>query len=308
MGRRLGLRARVLARPAGAARRAWALTALAVALAGAACDRREAPAPARDERAAVTSSPSSASPTSRPSGATSSSAAPTVSGAPTASASAKSAGARIAGGPFTRGCERETRVDQCACLGATGMACGGAFDEEPDPVVRRFMLRMVEAEARVVLEELKTSGEGLSVPHAEAAMFCKESGPCGGKDADGNELDGGYACLTAASLAYDKKAPPASNAKLARACKCGAREARIPVMGGMGILACSEKGEPMAFGASLELSVAQQVRACAECRVDGGLAACEAEVARLEASDPELAKYLVDKHAAHCRTAPKPQP
>jgi hypothetical protein len=203
----------------------------------------------------------------------------------------------------------ETSVDECACLGLGGFQCGNAFRDEKDPVVQRYMLRMVEAQARLSRDEFErewyTSGRGPGMPHAEAAMFCKQSGPCGGKNADGNDLDGGYSCLTAADSLYagTKGGDPTGIERVKRACSCDLANARIPVMGGYGLLACDEAGKPKVFGTT-DLALAKEIRACAECNPETGRKACQAEIDRLWTTDEKLARYLAEEHAPRCRKPP----
>lgn len=233
-----------------------------------------------------------------------------VPGAPSASAATPASASRptLTPGAFVRTCvtPHETHTDACACLGGYGAACGDAFAAEKDAVVRRWLLRMVDAQARLTLEELREDpSAGVPVPHAEIGAFCKESGPCGGKTADGNELDGGYACLTAGTAEWTPGQTLADNERLARACRCGPAEARVPVMGGMGVVACSEEGAPMTFGA-VDAATAREIRACAECDAELGRKGCEAELTRLAPSDPELARYVAEAHARHCQRQARP--
>lgn len=215
----------------------------------------------------------------------------------------------LAPGAFVRECTYplEDSTDECACLGGYGAACGNSYTAEEVPVVKRWLLRMIHAQARLTLEEVRRDPSiGVPVPHAEIGMFCKESGPCGGFDENDNELDGGYACLTAATGAWTPGEPPANNERLARACRCGAAQALVPVMGGMGVIACSEAGAPMAFGGELDAKTAAEIRACAECDAERGRKGCEAELARLAPVDMELAKYVADVHARRCQRKVKP--
>lgn len=191
----------------------------------------------------------------------------------------------------------EGGVDACAYLGWVGAACLSALLEEKDPVKRRYMRRLSDADARLAIENLRT-GQPEGVAHAELALFCADSGPCNQKDADGNELDDGYACLTKAEVALQEGDEGAAKKAQSRACKCDPRKAQIPVMGG--VLACDGADQPVRRGKDLSLEVAKEIRACGECDGKNGPAACRAEVARLASSNPEIAKYLRGIHAPRC--------
>lgn len=187
-------------------------------------------------------------------------------------------------------------VDACAYLGGAGMACLGALRAEQDPIKRRYMRRLTDADARQSLDEM-AKGEPRGVAHGEVAMMCAETGPCGGKDENGNAMDDGYSCLTKAqALAYEKD--PSAAAVHTRACQCDAVGAQIPVMGGY--LACDGPDKPVTRGQSLSSEEAKQIRDCAECSKETGAIACSLEIARLSASDPELANYLKTVHVPRC--------
>ena len=181
-------------------------------------------------------------------------------------------------------------VDACGFTGGSGMACLDALLAEKDPDARRFMRRLSDAHA-------KLNGGEEGVPHAELAAFCQASGPCGGTNADGSQLDDGYACLTAAELHRDE--PTKMQAYHARACRCGAERAQIPIMGGT--LACDGPNRPAVRGANLSRAEARDADACGRCDHERGPAACRAEIDRLKSSDPKLAGYIERMQVPHCQ-------
>jgi hypothetical protein len=192
-------------------------------------------------------------------------------------------------------------VDACIYLGGMGPACQEGYDAEQDPIVRRYIMRLVEAEARRTREDMRKNGGKLDgVPHAEQAIFCKETGPCGGTDGDGNPMDSGYACLTRASGSLDSD-KAASRRAHERACRCDPDHAEIPIMGGFGLLACDGK-KTVELGRTMSLDEATDARACASCDPDAGPEACKREIAKLAKADKELSRYVETVHVPVCQT------
>lgn len=234
---------------------------------------------------------------------------PTASGAPSAAPTAKASGAEETPSPspsatadsgaFVRQRPEERQsADACAYLGFGGFDCLDALLAENDPVVRRYMRRLSDADARLS-KDAYTRGEAPGIPHAEMSVTCADRGPCGQKDANGNTLDDGYACLTKAQLlTFQGDALDAVEAHK-RACRCGADRAQIPIMGGF--LACDGPSKPVERGGNLTLSEAQNIRACAECDHSKGAAACARELAALKPADPELARYIETIHIPRCQ-------
>ncbi len=161
--------------------------------------------------------------------------APTAKTSATASASARtSASATVASsGAFVRerplADEQHSGPDACAYIGGFGFNCVDALVDEKDPVKQRYMRRMSDADARQAFDALKRYGELNKAAHAEMAMLCATSGPCGATDKSGQVMDDGYSCLTAAEGARDQKEEAVSKAAHARACKCDPKRAQIPV-------------------------------------------------------------------------------
>jgi hypothetical protein len=206
-------------------------------------------------------------------------------------------------------------VDACAFIGGFGFACLNALVKENDPVHRRYMRRLSDADAQDTFQQ-----RWVEPPHAELALQCNESGPCGKKTKDGHPGDGGYACLTAAEreredahlLQTGEDAPPSKNpaadaaAALARsrraherACHCDPEHGQIPVMGGS--LACDGKDKPVERGGTLSREGAEDIRACAICDPEKGPPACAREIERLATADPALAQYLKTVHVPRCQ-------
>lgn len=216
------------------------------------------------------------------------SAAPAPSAAPTTPAPADGRFVRERPG------EREG-VDACAYLGGMGFACVDAIIAEKDPVKRRYMRRLSDAEARLA-RDANEKGPWGGVAHAEVSMFCDDTGPCGKK----GERDDGYACLTKAEMIlHENKNPAKAKQAQARACKCDPDRAQIPVPGGA--LACDGPNKPVERGKNLDLQEAREIRACAECDAEAGPKACEKEIGRLRAKDPEIAAYLETTHLPRCQ-------
>lgn len=224
---------------------------------------------------------------------------PTGTSTPTPTASAAPTTAPSAGAPFIR--ERpDERVgmDACVYLGFAGFACLEALLAEKDPTIRRYMRRMSDADARLE-QDRRAQGEMGGVPHAEVAAFCADSGPCGEKNATGDVLDDGYACLTKAESRLLEKNRAGSTAAHARACKCSPVRAQIPIMGG--VLACDGPNKPVVRARELRLDEAKDTRACGECDPVSGPAACAREIERLGKQDADLARYIASVHVPRCQ-------
>lgn len=194
--------------------------------------------------------------------------------------------------------EERLSADACAYLGFMGFACLEAMLVEKDPVVRRYMRRMSDADARIAKDDY-TRGEAPGVPHAELSTLCAERGPCGQKDENGSTLDDGYACLTKAQLLVFQGDKLEAVEAHKRACKCGAARAEIPIMGGF--LACDGPAKPAERGGNLTLSEAKNIRACAACDAQAGPAACAREIVTLKTTDAELARYIEAVHVPRCQ-------
>jgi len=178
------------------------------------------------------------------------------------------------------------------------MACLEALLAEKDPIVRRYMRRMSDADARLE-QDRRARGEEGGVPHAEVASFCADAGACGKKNANGDVLDDGYACLTKAEATLLNKDRAGSVAAHARACKCGPERAQIPIMGG--VLACDGPNKPVVRAKDMPLADAKDTRACGDCDPTEGPAACAREIERLAKQDGELARYIEKTHMPRCR-------
>jgi len=83
-------------------------------------------------------------------------------------------------------------IDACAYIGGFGFACLDAMLAEKNPVLKRYMRRLSDADARQAFDAWQSKNPG-GVPHAEFADQCADKGPCGGTP---NKSDDGYACLT----------------------------------------------------------------------------------------------------------------
>lgn len=178
-----------------------------------------------------------------------------------------------------------------------GFACLDALMKEKDPARQRYMRRMSDADARLSLDAYER-GEAAGIPHAELSLGCAERGPCGKKDAEGNTLDDGYACLTKAQGLIFEGDKLGSGEAHARACKCGATRAQIPIMGGF--LAC-DGPKPVERGKELSVREAKDIRACAECDAEAGPEACAREIQRFAEKDAALAKYIESQHVPRCQ-------
>lgn len=186
-----------------------------------------------------------------------------------------------------------TGVDACAYVGGFGFGCLDALLAEKNPMLKRYMRRLSDADARRAFDQWQAK-DPAGVPHAEFADQCADKGPCGGV---AGKSDDGYACLTRAESAIQQNAEAESKAAHERACKCGTERAQIPIMGGF--LAC-QGTTPERRGQQLTTSEANEIRACAECDPENGPAACGKEIERLSKNDPELAKYIETIHVPRC--------
>ncbi len=184
-------------------------------------------------------------------------------------------------------------VDACAYLGGFGFACLDALIAEKNPVIRRYMRRMSDADARIAFDQWQAKQPG-GVPHAEFADQCADQGPCGKTE---GKSDDGYACLTRAESAIQENNEKESKAAHERACTCGSERAQIPIMGGF--LACQGK-TPDRRGQNIPTAEANEIRACAECDAEKGPAACKSEIERLAKTDADLAKYIETVHMPRC--------
>ncbi len=200
--------------------------------------------------------------------------------------------------PFVRKRPDERNsVDACVYIGFMGFACIDALLKEKDPVKRRYMRRLSDADARQGYAAFTKKLYG-GVAHGELAFLCAESGPCGELNAQGSLQDDGYACLTKAEAALQQGEPASSKQAHARACKCSPKRAQIPVMGGF--LAC-DGNKPVRRATSMPLSEAEEIRKCGECDEKDGPKACAAEIKRLTNTDADLATYLRTVHVPRCR-------
>ncbi len=184
-------------------------------------------------------------------------------------------------------------ADACAYLGGFGFACLDAMLAEKNQVIKRYMRRMSDADARLAYDQWVAKNMN-GVAHAEFSDQCADKGPCKGT---AGKSDDGYACLTRAEMAIQEKNEAESRSAHERACKCGSERAQIPIMGGF--LACQDK-TPEKRGQNIATAEAVEIRACAECDAEKGAAACAKEVERLTKSDPELAKYIIEVHVPRC--------
>jgi len=188
-------------------------------------------------------------------------------------------------------------VDACAYIGGMGFACLDALLAETDPIKKRYMRRLSDADAHDSIASEK-KGEPGGVPHAEFALNCVESAACGKKSKEGNPEDDGYFCLTKAEIGRTEKDAAKMRKAHAFACKCGGDRASIPVMGGY--LAC-DGTKPVERGHELSDEEATEIRDCATCDPDKGPIACEREIARLKQTDADVASYLQNTHVPRCQ-------
>lgn len=221
---------------------------------------------------------------------------PSASATTIASMGAKPAGVEHAAKKFVRARPDSTErkgVDGCAYLGGFGFACLDELIAEKNPVVKRYMRRMSDSDARQAFDRWQKK-EPSGVPHAEFSDQCADKGPCKGTAGKG---DDGYSCLTRAEMAMQENNEKESKNAHERACTCGAERAQIPISGGF--LACNGKTAERR-GQELTSVEADEIRACAECDPDTGPVACTKEMERLAKSDPEIAKYIEKVHIPRC--------
>jgi hypothetical protein len=184
-------------------------------------------------------------------------------------------------------------VAACAYLGGFGFGCLDALLAEKNPVIKRYMRRLSDSDARQAFDQFQAKNPN-GVPHAEFADQCADRGSCGGT---AGKSDDGYACLTRAESAIQENNVAESKSAHERACTCGSERAQIPIMGGF--LACQGK-TPETRGQNVTTAEATEIRACGECDPQTGPAACAKEIERLSKSDAELAKYIETVHIPRC--------
>ena len=178
----------------------------------------------------------------------------------------------------------DSTVDACIYLGFSVANCMNAYSKMSDPIIRRYMRRVSDADAVLSAEQRKNGKSSLV---ASGAL-----GPCV-STATCNEMNVA-SCLISAELTLDRKQAGRLHRKI---CACAPKAAGVPVT--HGALAC-EDGKPTDRSRAMPLDEARQVADCAVCDRARGPFACAAEAARLRAPDTKLADYIDQVHVPRC--------
>ncbi|NUO51737.1 MAG: hypothetical protein HOV80_23035 [Polyangiaceae bacterium] len=266
-----------------------------------ACGDPEKPAPAA-------SSASAARPTGVASVASASAAAPSAS----ASASASAPAAPIdPNAPFVRSPPSSHKasadaVDECTQSGGNYFSCRGAYLGEADPVLKRYLFRIAQAQAAGVKVYGKAGPpqDMGGLPHAEVPAGCDPKKPCDIKD-DGLVTNTAVPCLALAHAQHGSD-PAAAKAAHVHACKCDAKDGTFIGYNSSAFI-CDKDGKPAFLAPDMKKDEAKDILDCAICEPKLGAAACKADADRLRKADAELAAFVETKQVRRCQT-PDPEP
>jgi hypothetical protein len=188
-------------------------------------------------------------------------------------------------------------VDECTQSGGNYFSCRGAYFDEQDPVLKRYLYRIAQGHAAGVSSYGPRGPSDESPPHAEVPFMCDVKKPCGAKNEHG-DLNSAMSCL-ALALTADNVAT--ARAAHALACKCNSTEGAFPGYNGSAYV-CDEKGRPAFIAPKMKKDEGADIVDCAICHPQRGPAACQREIARLKASDAELAAHVETKQIRRCQT------
>lgn len=261
--------------------------------------------PQRSDRSSPASSPKAQSSASAPR------AIPSSVTLPSASASA-AAGPLDPNAPFLRSPPSSHKsdadaVDECTQHGGSYFSCRGAYEGEEDPVMKRYLYRIAQAQAAGVKSYGKAGPptDMGALPHAEVPGMCEPAKPCDAKT-ESYELNDTVSCLALAHAHYDSN-PGASKAAHLHACHCGAKEGSFIGYNASAFI-CADGGKPAFLAPDMKADEAKAILHCAMCEPKEGPAACKADAERLRASDADLAKHVETTQVRRCQTASPPSP
>lgn len=254
------------------------------------------PTPATDTTAHAPTgapAPSSAASTAAPSA--------MATAAPSVTASAP----RDPGAPFVRHPPHSLNsdadaVDECTQVGGNYFSCRGAYGNEKDPVLKRYLWRIQEAGAAGEHDYSHKGPPETDLPHAEVPYMCDPAKPCNATNESG-ELNSAVSCLARAYAEQMANRPGAARAAHAHACKCDPTDGAVPGYNATPFL-CDKAGKPAFIAPGMKSDEAADILACAACEPKSGPKACAREVARLETSDAELAAHIRTRQIPRCQT------
>jgi hypothetical protein len=267
-----------------------------------ACSDADKAAPAAGSASAPRPAPSASAPAKSAAPASASAAAP---------ASASAAAPIDPDAPFVRGAPSSHKpgadaVDECTQAGGNYFSCSGAYEGEEDPVLKRYLYRIAQAQAAGVKDYGKAGppADMGGLPHAEVPAGCDPKKPCDIKD-DGLVSNGIINCLALAHAQYGSN-PAAAKAAHTHACKCGGKGGSFIGYNSSAFI-CDKDGKPAFLAPDMKKEEAKDILDCATCDPKLGKAACKADADRLRTTDAELAKHIETNQVRRCQT-PDPAP
>lgn len=229
---------------------------------------------------------------------------PTASAAPVASASALVA-APGPDSPFVRYPPSShdpdsDAVDECTQTGGNYFSCLGAYVDEADPVLKRYLWRIAQGHAAGESGYAHSGPPETDFPHAEVPFNCDPTKPCKAPRDNGGELNDPVSCLARAQTAKAQNQPGVARAAHVLACKCGGKAASFPGYNGTSFI-CDDKGRPAFIAPTMAKDEGVDIVRCASCEPEGGPAACQREIERLRPKDAELSRYIEVHQVRRCQ-------
>lgn len=235
-------------------------------------------------------------------------ASPTAAAPATATATA-TASAQVApprpGSPFVRHPPHSTNsdadaVDACTQVGGNYFSCRGAYFDEANPVLKRYLWRIAQGQ---VAGESGYSHRGppdTDLPHAEVPFMCDPTKACNATNESG-ELNHATSCLARAFADQIANKPAAALAAHKHACKCNSKEASFPGYNSTPFI-CDDRGRPAFIAPKMKADEGADIVLCASCEPKKGPAACKREIERLQKEDAELARHIETRQIPRCQT------
>jgi hypothetical protein len=217
----------------------------------------------------------------------------------TARATASPNGAFVRHPPHSSNSDADA-VDECTQHGGNYFSCRGAYFNEQDPVLKRYLYRIAQGSAAGESGYAHKGPPDTDLPHAEVPYMCDPAKKCGATN-DHGEQNHAESCLARALADQMANRPAAARAAHAHACKCEPKEASFPGYNGTPFI-CDERGRPAFIAPKMEKDEAADILDCAICEPRRGAAACQREIERLKRSDPPLATHIETKQIKRCQT------
>lgn len=197
-------------------------------------------------------------------------------------------------------------VDGCTQVGGNYFSCRIAYEETSDPIIKRYLLRIARGYAAGI-DSYRGRGTPMSddetLAHAEMPAMCDLSKPCDYTDGSA-EFNKPTNCLARAFDERLRHHPKEAKAAHALACKCNGKK---PAFIGYNASAeiCDENGQPAFIAPNLPADEGADIVACARCDAAEGPGACKREIARLQETDDEVARYIAQHRIPRCQTPDK---